>query len=126
MSRAPVGSDGPRSIPVRPGEGGAGGLRHSGGPWTRASGAADTLRISTERSRRRLGPAHEGIAAGARGLSSAAALKSVRESWEERLAGVRGECGCLKAVLLRVAKEMGETDVAVDRSFGAVAEGGRR
>ncbi|MCX4675103.1 hypothetical protein OG413_07165 [Streptomyces sp. NBC_01433] len=126
MSLASVAPEGPRSPSAPPGEGGAGGLRHSGGPWTTASGAAETLRISTERSHRRLGSAHEGVASGARGLASAAALKSVQESWEERLTGVRDECGYLRTVLLRVAKDVGETDAAVDRSFGAVAKGGSR
>ncbi|MEI7030584.1 hypothetical protein [Streptomyces pratensis] len=81
------------------------------------------MRISTEISRGRLGVAHEGVVSGGRGLASLAVLKDVRESWEARLTAVRGECGYLSGALLKVAKEMGETDSAVERSFGVVKQG---
>ncbi|MFF9010472.1 hypothetical protein [Streptomyces goshikiensis] len=112
------------------GGGGAGDLEHSHGPWTSASSTAGDLHTSTETSRSSLGPGHEGIEAGAAGLSSVAALKSVLTSWDERLQAVRDECKQLKGTLLTVAKEMGETDTAIETSFkgvtgGAKAEGQR-
>ncbi|MGW6981473.1 hypothetical protein ACWGE1_18815 [Streptomyces sp. NPDC054932] len=102
------------------GGGGTGNLQHSNGPWTSASGTAGDLRTNTETSRSALGPGHEGIEAGAAGLSSVAALKSVLTSWEERLQAVRDECEHLKGSLLTVAKEMGETDNATGASFKGV------
>ncbi|WP_331721055.1 hypothetical protein [Streptomyces sp. NBC_00454] len=107
------------------GAGGAGDLEHSGGPWTGASGTAGELRTSTETSRSALGPGHEGIEAGAAGLSSVAVLKSVLTSWEERLQAVRDECEQLKGSLLTVAKEMGETETAIETSFKTVDGGGK-
>ncbi|MFF0559103.1 hypothetical protein [Streptomyces sp. NPDC004266] len=111
--------------------GGANGrLKYSGGPWTSASGTAGDLRTSTETSRSALGPGHEGVEAGAVGLTSVAALKSVRTSWEERLRALRDECEQLKGTLLTVAKEMGETETAIETSFkgvdGGAEAGGRR
>ncbi|MFE7480556.1 hypothetical protein [Streptomyces sp. NPDC057552] len=102
------------------GTGGTGRLKHSKGPWVSASGTAGDLRTRAEKSRSALGPGHEGIDAGAAGLSSVAALKSVLTSWEERLQAVRDECEQLKGTLLTVAGEMGETERAVDRSLKAV------
>ncbi|KJY20623.1 hypothetical protein VR43_14710 [Streptomyces sp. NRRL S-104] len=110
------------------GGGGGGGnmdLKHSKGPWTSASSTAGDLRTSTETSRSALGPGHEGVDSGAAGLSSVAALKSVLTSWEERLQSVRDECEQLKGTLLKVAKEMGETDAAVDASFKGVDGGSK-
>ncbi|MFE4209654.1 hypothetical protein ACFRSX_37460 [Streptomyces goshikiensis] len=112
------------------GGGGAGDLEHSHGPWTSASSTAGDLHTSTETSRSALGPGHEGIETGAAGLSSVAALKSVLTSWDERLQAVRDECKQLKGTLLTVAKEMGETDTAIETSFkgvngGAKADGQR-
>lgn len=98
----------------------SGGINYTSGPWTSASSTAADLRISTETSRSALGPGHEGVEAGAAGLSSVAALKSVMTSWEERLQAVRDECEQLKGTLLTVAKEMGETDTAIETSFKGV------
>ncbi|MET9953111.1 hypothetical protein ABZ135_16360 [Streptomyces sp. NPDC006339] len=106
-------SSGPRT-------GAVGELRHSGGPWSRASATAAELRTSTETSRSALGRGHEGLAAGApaaAGLTAVAALAGLRTSWEERLAAVRDECEALRGALLTVAREMGETDSAVGNSF---------
>lgn len=103
--------------------GGAGGLKHSDGPWASASGTAESLKISTEKSRGRLGPAHEGVSAGAAGFSAVGALTEVMESWEKRLTSVRGECAYLKGALGAVAKEMGETDVKVEQSVRGVNAG---
>ncbi|MFI6702806.1 hypothetical protein ACIBJC_28335 [Streptomyces sp. NPDC050509] len=94
-------------------------LKHTTGPWTAASGAAATLRTSTEKSRRRLRSAHAGVAPGAVGLAAVAELAGVLESWEERLAAVRGECDHLAGALLGVARDMGGTDDAVRASFGS-------
>ncbi|WP_051836447.1 hypothetical protein [Streptomyces sp. NRRL F-2580] len=107
------------------GGGGTGGLNHSNGPWTSASGTAGDLRTSTETSRSALGPGHEGVESGAAGFSSVAALKSVLTSWEERLQAVRDECEQLKGTLLTVAKEMGETETAIETSFKGVDGGGK-
>ncbi|MDT9689707.1 hypothetical protein Q5762_15445 [Streptomyces sp. P9(2023)] len=96
---------------------GAGTLQHSGGPWTKASGTSADLRTSTETSRVALGRGHEGVSAGATGFASAASLTSVLKSWEERLTAVRDECDQLEGALLKVAKEMGETDIAVEQSL---------
>ncbi|MBT2404842.1 MULTISPECIES: hypothetical protein [unclassified Streptomyces] len=110
-----------------PGTGGGvtGNLKHSNRPWTSASGTAGDLRTSTETSRLALGPGHEGVEAGAAGLSSVVALKSVLTSWEERLQAVRDECEQLKGTLLTVAKEMGETETAIETSFKGVDGGGK-
>ncbi|MFG2870125.1 hypothetical protein [Streptomyces sp. NPDC048338] len=94
-------------------------LEHSGGPWTSASGIAGELRTSTGTSRSALGPGHEGIEASAAGFASVAAVRSVLKSWEDRLAAVRDECDQLEGALLKVAKEMGETEVAIEKSFQA-------
>ncbi|WP_052757666.1 hypothetical protein [Streptomyces yangpuensis] len=107
------------------GGGGTGNLQHTKGPWTSASRTAGDLRTTTETSRAALGPGHEGVKAGAAGLSSVAALGSVLTSWEERLQSVRDECEQLKGTLLKVAKEMGETDAAVDASFKGVDGGSK-
>ncbi|NUK10762.1 hypothetical protein HRW23_01175 [Streptomyces lunaelactis] len=119
MSLASVASTKPDTASGTSG-GGAGTMKHSGGPWTSASGTAGALRTSTEKSRSGLGPGHDGVAAGAAGFTSVTSLKSVLKSWEERLAGVRDECDYLEGALLKVAKEMGETETAVKSSFEAV------
>ncbi|MBT2438759.1 hypothetical protein J7E93_01180 [Streptomyces sp. ISL-36] len=103
---------------------GAGNLKHSGGPWTSASGTSGELRTSTEKSRAALRPGHEGVSAGAAGFASVASLTSVLKSWEDRLAAVRDECDQLEGTLLKVAKEMGETEVAIEKSFKAVDSSG--
>ncbi|MFJ4705266.1 hypothetical protein ACIP6I_10480 [Streptomyces anulatus] len=102
------------------GVGGTGRLKYSKGPWTSASGTAGALRTRAETSRSVLGRGHEGVAAGVVGLSSAAALKGVLTSWEERLRAVRDECDQLTGNLLAVAKEMGESEIAVKSSFKGV------
>ncbi|MFJ4337951.1 hypothetical protein [Streptomyces sp. NPDC088915] len=106
--------------------GGTGTLKHRGGPWTSASGTADDLRTSTEASRSALGPGHEGVEAGAAGLGSVAALRAVLTSWEDRLRTVRDECDRLSGSLLTVAKEMGETETAVEKSFGSAGTAGEK
>ncbi|MBK0376311.1 hypothetical protein I3215_26100 [Streptomyces sp. RB110-1] len=100
--------------------GGTGNLKHSKGPWTSASGTAGELRTRTETSRSVLKRGHEGLQAGTTGLSSIAALKSVLTSWEDRLQAVRDECGQLAGSLLTVAKEMGESEIAVKSSVKGV------
>ncbi|MER7106763.1 hypothetical protein [Streptomyces sp. NPDC000229] len=105
---------------------GHGALQHSGGPWTKASGAADELRVRTEIGRRSLSTGHEGVGAAVAGLTSVTSLRAVLTSWEERLAAVRDECAYLTGALSKVAKEMGETDMEVGHSFHAVPEGGRQ
>ncbi|RDG39562.1 hypothetical protein DVH02_03185 [Streptomyces corynorhini] len=85
-------------------------LKHSDGPWTSASGTAGKLSASSDKSRVRLGLAHESVASAGSGLSAVAALVAVRQSWEERLTSVRGECDYLEGALRTVAKELGEAD----------------
>ncbi|MER7515282.1 hypothetical protein [Streptomyces sp. NPDC126499] len=105
--------------------GGAGGagdgdLRHSGGPWTKAAASAEALTTSMGIARSRLTSAHDGVAAGTAGLTSAATLRTVLTSWEERIGTVRDECDSLAPALRRVAKEQGEQDTAVKAAFGSV------
>lgn len=126
MSLASVAPEHSGGSSGRAGEGGGEGLEHSGGPWTGASGAAGTLRTNSALSRNCLGPAHDGVASGLKGLSSLAALTAVRESWEGRLASVRDECHSLERTLSMVAKEMGEAEIVVKSSFNAVKDGERR
>ncbi|MGW0788561.1 hypothetical protein ACWD04_09945 [Streptomyces sp. NPDC002911] len=57
------------------------------------------------------------------GLASVASLTAVLESWDERLVAVRGECDYLEGALLKVAKEMGEAETAVDKSLRSVDTG---
>ncbi|MFJ6612754.1 hypothetical protein ACIQPT_21035 [Streptomyces sp. NPDC091289] len=102
------------------GAGGTGNLKYSKGPWTSASGTAGDLRTRTETSRSVLGRGHEGVEAGAAGLSSVTALKAVLTSWEERLKTVRDECEQLKGTLRTVATEIGETETAIKTSFKGV------
>ncbi|MFV2118866.1 hypothetical protein ACE14D_10655 [Streptomyces sp. Act-28] len=106
------------------GTSGQGRLKHTGGPWGRASSTAAQLSTSTEKSRAALGPGHDGVSAGASGLASAASLTSVLKSWEDRLSAVRDECDHLEGALRKVAVEMGETDVAVKDSITPVKTGG--
>ncbi|MFI2510031.1 amino acid ABC transporter permease [Streptomyces sp. NPDC018972] len=107
--------------------GGSGTLRHSGGPWTRAAGAADDLRISTESTKKNLQSGHAGVSKGAEGLASLEVLRTVLTSWEKRLEAVRGECESLEPKLRAVAKEMGERDGAIAAEVRAVGvpTGGR-
>nr|WP_274031986.1 hypothetical protein [Streptomyces sp. MMBL 11-1] len=102
------------------GSGGTGNLKYSKSPWTSASGTAGDLRTRAEKSRSVLGRGHVGVEAGAAGLSSVAALKSVLTSWEERLQTVRDECEQLEGNLLTVAKEMGESETDVKSSLKGV------
>ncbi|MEV2247662.1 hypothetical protein [Streptomyces sp. NPDC049970] len=57
------------------------------------------------------------------GLASVVSLTAVLESWDERLGAVCGECDYLAGALSKVAKEMGETETAVDKSFESVETG---
>ncbi|WP_371625071.1 hypothetical protein OG245_21250 [Streptomyces sp. NBC_01116] len=107
------------------GPGGTGRLTYSKGPWTSASGTAGDLRTRAGTSRSVLGRGHEGVEAGAAGLRSVAALKSVLTSWEERLQAVRDECEQLKGNLLTVAKEMGESETGTKSSFEGVQVPGK-
>ncbi|BAC72290.1 MULTISPECIES: hypothetical protein [Streptomyces] len=107
--------------------GGSGTLRHSNGPWTHAAGTADDLRISTESTKKSLQSGHTGVSAGAEGLASLGALKTVLTSWEKRLEAVRDECESLEPKLRAVAKDMGEYDSAVAAKARAVhvSDGGK-
>ncbi|MFB7274736.1 hypothetical protein [Streptomyces sp. NPDC056244] len=91
----------------------AGGLRHSGGPWTRAAGAAEALRTHMSLVRGEFAAAHEGVAAGTEGLGAAAVLGTVRGSWERRIESVMGECAGLAVQLRAVARDQGETETEI-------------
>ncbi|MFG2407615.1 hypothetical protein ACGFR8_25415 [Streptomyces brevispora] len=65
--------------------------------------------------------AHEGLLAGAAGLSALAELGTVRESWERRFESARRECGSLAGSLRSVARAQGETNETVRSSFAPVA-----
>lgn len=103
---------------------GQGRLKHTGGPWGRASSTAAQLSTSTEKSRALLGAGDDGISGAATGLASSASLRSVLKSWEDRLAAVRDECDHLAGALGKVAVEMAEADVAVKDSLTPVKTGG--
>ncbi|MFC9650700.1 alpha/beta hydrolase [Streptomyces sp. NPDC056937] len=85
-------------------------MRHSGGPWIRAAGAAEALRTHMGPVRAEFAAAHEGLAAGTEGLGVAAVLRTVRGSWERRIEAAMGECGSLAGQLRAVARDLGETD----------------
>jgi hypothetical protein len=123
---ADLGGSGPTGGSKTGVSGGLGILRHSHGPWSRAAGAADDLRISTDATRKNLQSSHTGVLSGAAGLASLAALKTVLTSWETRLDAVRDECESLEPKLRAVAKDMGESDseVAAKARAVRVAEGG--
>ncbi|MFE2634335.1 hypothetical protein ACFXKF_05990 [Streptomyces scopuliridis] len=108
------------------GVGGGTGLRHSGGPWVRAAGAAEGLRTHMGQVRAEFAAAHEGLAAGTEGLGVAAVLRTVRMSWERRIETAMGECGSLAGQLRAVAKDLRETDEVIAASLARVAGGGGR
>ncbi|MFK0023495.1 amino acid ABC transporter permease [Streptomyces sp. NPDC090798] len=107
--------------------GGSGTLRHSNGPWSRAAGTADDLRISTQSTKNGLQSSHTGVPNGAAGLASLSALTTVLTSWEKRLESVRDECESLEPKLRAVARDLGEVDGAVAAKARAVhvSEGGK-
>lgn len=100
--------------------GSSGTLRHSNGPWSRAAGTADDLRISTQSTKNGLQSSHTGVSNGAAGLASLGALKTVLSSWEKRLEAVRDECESLEPKLRVVARDLGEVDGAVAAKSRAV------
>jgi hypothetical protein len=96
---------------------GGGDLAHSGGPWTRAAGAADALRTDLGRVRAQLAAAHEGVGTGTAVLGVAGVLRAVHESWEQRIKTATDECGDLAVGLRTVAKIQGEVDTSVRSSL---------
>ncbi|MFE4177293.1 hypothetical protein ACFRR7_35535 [Streptomyces sp. NPDC056909] len=100
-------------------------LRHSGGPWTRAAGAAEALRTHMGLVRGEFAAAHEGVAAGTEGLGAAAVLRTVRMSWERRVEIAMGECASLAVHLRAVARDQGECESAISASFARAGGGGR-
>lgn len=109
------------------GGGGAGTLRHKGGPWTKAAGTAGDLQTGTITAKVDLRRAHDGTSGGLDGLSSLGALKSVLTSWDERLGRVREECGSLEPKLRQVAVDFAEVDAEVgERAKAVVVPGTRR
>ncbi|WP_079124795.1 hypothetical protein [Streptomyces lushanensis] len=117
---------GPGVPAPRTGGAGPGGeLRHSGGPWTRAAGAAEALRTHMGLVRGEFAAAHEGVAAGAEGLGAAAVLPTVRMSWERRIEIAMEECASLAVHLRAVAREQGENEAALRASFARAGGGAR-
>ncbi|MFC9425307.1 hypothetical protein [Streptomyces sp. NPDC056987] len=100
--------------------GGDSDLRHSDGPWTKAAGVAEELRIRVTSAKSRLTSAHEGAAAGTEGLASTGTLNSVLTSWEERLKAVQDECASLAPKLRLVAQGQGERNTEVKSSFAGL------
>ena len=100
-----------------------GGLKHSGGPWTRAASAAEALRTHMGQVGAEFAAAHEGLAAGTEGLGVAAVLRMVRASWERRIETAMGECGSLAGQLRAVAKAQGENETAIRSAFARVGAG---
>lgn len=92
-------------------------LRHSGGPWMKAAGVAESLLAGMGTAKSRLTTAHDGTTAGLHGLTCAAALKALLASWEERVGAVKAECDSLAPALRRVAKEQHERDARVKSSI---------
>ncbi|MFD7090376.1 MULTISPECIES: hypothetical protein [unclassified Streptomyces] len=101
-------------------------MRHSGGPWIRAAGAAEALRTHMGPVRAEFAAAHEGLAAGTEGLGVAAVLRTVRGSWERRIEAAMGECGSLAGQLRAVARDLGETDEVIAATLAKAAGGGGR
>ncbi|MFG2214944.1 amino acid ABC transporter permease [Streptomyces sp. NPDC048685] len=106
--------------------GGTGRLKHKGGPWTEAAGTADDLQTTTSTCRVELRSAHEGVGGGLEGLASLGSLKTVLNSWEERLKAVREECSSLEPKLRQVAVEFREVDAEVGDKTKAVKVPGTR
>ncbi|MFF1958319.1 hypothetical protein ACFVWX_15160 [Streptomyces sp. NPDC058220] len=92
-------------------------LKHNGGPWTRAAGAAEALRTDMGQVKGDFGAAHEGLASGTAGLRAGAVLRTVRTSWERRIETAARECGSLAGKLRSVAKDQGEVEAAIRSSF---------
>ncbi|MFG3238869.1 amino acid ABC transporter permease [Streptomyces sp. NPDC094461] len=105
---------------------GVGRLKHKGGPWTEAAGTADDLQTVTSTCRVDLRSAHEGMGGGLEGLASLGSLKTVLNSWEERLKAVREECSSLEPKLRQVAVDFREVDAGVGDKAKAVEVPGTR
>ncbi|MFI9628620.1 amino acid ABC transporter permease [Streptomyces sp. NPDC052042] len=101
-------------------------LKHKGGPWTEAAGTADDLQTTTSTCRVELRSAHEGIGGGLEGLASLGSLKTVLNSWEERLKAVREECSSLEPKLRQVAVDLREVDIEAGAKTEAVKVPGTR
>ncbi|QXE39250.1 hypothetical protein KQY30_19405 [Streptomyces sp. GMY02] len=102
----------------------AGGLRHSGGPWTGAAGTVESLRTHMSLVRGEFAAAHEGAAAGTEGLGAVAVLGTVRTSWERRIESVMGECAGLAVKLRAVARDQGETETEIRSALVSFAAAG--
>ncbi|MFI0936450.1 hypothetical protein ACH4RG_32715 [Streptomyces sp. NPDC021019] len=99
---------------------GGGDLLHSGGPWLRAAGGADQLVTHLCPVKGELEAAHRGLIAGAGALDALAELNSVRDSWERRIEGARGECGSLAGQLRAVVRGQAQANEAVKSGFDGV------
>ncbi|MFJ8254508.1 hypothetical protein [Streptomyces sp. NPDC094466] len=107
-----------------------GDLRHSGGPWLRAAGAADQLVTLLGPVKGELEAAHRGLIAGAGAGAGAGALDAlvelgaVRASWERRIEEARGECGSLAGKLRAVVGGQAQANEAVKKGFDGVRTSG--
>ncbi|MEU9083477.1 hypothetical protein [Streptomyces sp. NPDC048357] len=100
-----------------------GALEVSRGPWTTASHTSGQLARGITDDLSHLAAAHEGLTAGAVGLSAVTALSSVRFSWEERLKTIGQECTDLVDILWLAAAQQGELDGQIGRNLqGAVRD----
>ncbi|MDI3390413.1 hypothetical protein QIS99_30100 [Streptomyces sp. B-S-A8] len=101
----------------------SGELKHSNAPWTSGAAVLEALRIDLSTSMPRLEEAHAGLSTGAEGLASTAAVDAVLHSWQQRLKGVRDECGHLQEALREVARAQTSNDLKVKSAFSRVLPG---
>lgn len=101
-----------------------GDLRHSGGPWLRAAGAADQLVTHLGSVKGELEAAHRGLIAGAGALDALVELGAVRASWERRIEEAGGECGSLAGKLRAVVAGQAQANEAVKNGFDGVRTSG--
>ncbi|MGK5631956.1 hypothetical protein [Streptomyces sp. URMC 123] len=116
LSAAADGRDGARMTLASAGKDGGAGkedLAISGGPWTGASGVAESIRNSQKEGMTRLSTGHDGFAGGTAGFDSATALGEIRSGWNDRLKSVHDECDSLIGALRSAGKEFGEVDKGV-------------
>jgi hypothetical protein len=83
------------------------------------------LRTVTHAALKELRAAHEGVARGTGGFTSAAALEETLATWEKRLTSVRDECDRLHGALARTGRDFGEIDPAVAARVNRVRTGTR-
>lgn len=104
------------------GEGGgtSGQLKHSNAAWNDGADILETLRSDLSAAMPRLEESHAGLSTGTEGLASTVAVDAVLYTWQQRLKGVRDECGYLQEALREVARAQTSNDVKVKSEFSRV------